>query len=87
VLQKVQSQWQRQNQINEPSQKPLVLVEIQRDGSIRVPKIDQSSGNPLYDQAALRAIVEASPFPPLPQDWSRPALRVMFRFDLERGRG
>jgi protein TonB len=87
VLQKVQSQWQRQNQINEPSQKPLVLVEIQRDGSIRIPKIDQSSGNPLYDQAALRAIVEASPFPPLPQDWSRPALRVMFRFDLERGRG
>jgi len=87
VLQKVQSQWQRQNQINEPSQKPLVLVEIQRDGSIRTPRVDQSSGNPLYDQAALRAIVEASPFPPLPQDWPRPALRVIFRFDLERGRG
>ena len=87
VLQKVQSQWQRQNQLNEPGQKPLVVVEIQRDGSIRTPKIDQSSGNALYDQAALRAIVEASPFPPLPADWSRPALRVMFRFDLERGRG
>jgi TonB family protein len=87
VLQKVQGQWQRQNQINEPNQKPMVLVEIQRDGSIRTPKIDQSSGNALYDQAALRAIVEASPFPPLPSDWSRPALRVMFRFDLEHGRG
>jgi protein TonB len=87
VLQKVQGQWQRQNQLNEPSQKPLVLVEIQRDGSIRTPRIDQSSGNPVYDQAALRAIVEASPFPPLPSDWSRPALRVLFRFDLERGRG
>jgi len=87
VLQKVQGEWQRQNQINEPGQKPLVFVEIQRDGSIRTPKIEQSSGNPLYDQAALRAIVEASPFPPLPQEWSRASLRVMFRFDLERARG
>ena len=41
----------------------------------------------LYDQAALRAIVDASPFPPLPDDWSRPSLRVMFRFDLMRDRG
>jgi protein TonB len=87
VLQKVQGEWQRQNQFNEPNQKPLVFVEIQRDGSIRPPKIEQSSGNALYDQAALRAIVEASPFPPLPQDWSRPSLRVMFRFELERARG
>jgi protein TonB len=62
-------------------------VEIQRDGSIQVPRVEQSSGNPLYDQAALRAIVDASPFPPLPQDWARPSLRVMFRFDLMRDRG
>jgi len=87
VLQKVQGQWQRQNRKNEPDQKPLVLVEIQRDGSIRTPKIEQSSGNTLYDQAALRAVVDASPFPPLPQDWSKPSLRVMFRFDLIPARG
>ncbi len=85
VLQKVQSEWQRQNQRNDPGQKPLVFVEIQRDGTIRTPKIEQSSGNSTYDQAALRAVVEASPFPPLPQEWPRPSLRVVFRFDLERG--
>ncbi len=87
VLQKVQGEWQRQNRTSEPSQKPLVLVEIQRDGSIRTPKIEQTSGNALYDQAALRAIVDASPFPPLPQDWSKPSLRVIFRFDLLPARG
>ena len=87
ILQKVQGEWQRQNRASEPDKKPLVFVEIQRDGSIRMPKIEQSSGNSLYDQAALRAIVQASPFPPLPQDWSKPSLRVMFRFDLERERG
>lgn len=85
VLQKVEGEWQRQNQRAAPTQKPLVLVEILRDGSIRMPKIDQSSGSALYDQAALRAVLDASPFPPLPEDWSRPSLRVQFRFDLERG--
>jgi protein TonB len=87
ILQKVQGQWQRQNRINEPDQKPLVLVEIGRDGSVRAPRIEQSSGNQLYDQAALRAVIEASPFPPLPQDWSKPSLKVIFRFDLTRERG
>ena len=85
VLQKVEGEWQRQNQRNQPVQRPRLLVEIQRDGSIRMPKIEESSGNALYDQAALRAVLDASPFPPLPRDWPRPSLRVQFRFDLERG--
>jgi len=87
VLQKVEERWQRQGQTAEPSQKPLILVEIQRDGSVRTPRIEKSSGNAFYDQAALRAIADASPFPPLPQDWNRPSLRVMFRFELRPERG
>lgn len=86
VLQKVEEKWQRQNQAGEPPQKPLLLVEIQRDGSLaQIATIEKSSGNALYDQAALRAIMEASPFPPLPPDWTKPSLRVLFRFDLRRG--
>ena len=82
VTQKIQIEWQRQNRVREPEQKPVVFFEIHRDGSIRPPKVEQSSGNAVYDQAALRSVVDASPFPPLPQDWSRPSLRVMMRFDL-----
>jgi protein TonB len=85
VVQQVQGEWQRQNRLSEPNQKPVLFVEIQRDGSIRTPRIAESSGNALYDQAALRAIVDASPFPPLPQEWPRPSLRVNFKFDLDRG--
>jgi protein TonB len=85
VLQKVEGQWQRQNQASDPPQKPLVYVEIQRDGSIKPPAIHKSSGNTFYDQAALRAVMEASPFPPLPPDWTKPSLRVLFTFDLRRG--
>ena len=85
VLQKVEERWQTQNRPNEPGQKPRIYVEIQRDGSIAAPRIEQSSGSTFYDRAALRAISEASPFPPLPSDWSKPALRVLFNFDLKHG--
>jgi protein TonB len=85
VLQKVEERWQTQNRPNEPGQKPRIYVEIQRDGSIASPRIEQSSGSTFYDRAALRAISEASPFPPLPSDWSKPALRVLFNFELKRG--
>ncbi|HTI56378.1 MAG TPA: TonB family protein, partial [Verrucomicrobiae bacterium] len=85
VLQKVEQEWQRQNQPNDPPQKPQVYVEIQRDGSIKSPAIHKSSGNSFYDNAALRAVMAASPFPKLPDDWSKPSLRILFTFDLRRG--
>ncbi|PYM49496.1 MAG: hypothetical protein DME10_20415 [Candidatus Rokuibacteriota bacterium] len=85
VLAKVQERWQSQKRASEPEQKPLVWVEINRDGSIATPRIERSSGNTFYDQAALRAIVEASPFPQLPADWTKPSLRILFNFELRRG--
>ena len=85
VLQKVEEHWQTQNRSNEPAQKPRIYVEIRRDGSIAAPRVEQSSGSSFYDRAALRAITEASPFPPLPADWANPSLRVLFNFDLKRG--
>lgn len=87
ILQKVEDSWTRQAKVSEPEQKPLVYVEIQRDGSITPPKIEKSSGNVFYDQAALRAILESSPFPPLPSEWPKPSLRVLFRFELQVERG
>jgi protein TonB len=85
VLQKVEEHWQTQNRSSEPAQKPRIYVEIRRDGSIAPPRIEQTSGSSFYDRAALRAITEASPFPPLPADWANPSLRVLFNFDLKRG--
>jgi protein TonB len=85
VLQKVEERWQTQNRSSEPAQKPRIYVEIRRDGSIVPPRVEQTSGSSFYDRAALRAITEASPFPPLPADWANPSLRVLFNFDLRRG--
>jgi TonB family protein len=86
AIAKVQDRWQQQNQFNEPPQKPQLLVEVLRDGSIvRIPMIEKSSGNALYDQAAVRAVMEASPFPRLPDDWAGNLLRLHINFELRRG--
>jgi TonB family protein len=49
-----------------PGQQPVAVFEITREGQISRLAIEKSSGNTDYDQAALRAITEANPFPPLP---------------------
>lgn len=86
AIAKVQDRWQRQNQFAEPPQKPQLLVEVQRDGSLaRIPMIEKTSGNALYDQAAVRAVMEASPFPKLPDDWAGNLLRLHINFELRRG--
>ena len=44
----------------------LLRFIINRDGSLAEAKILRSSGYPLLDKEALRAVHDASPFPPLP---------------------
>jgi protein TonB len=70
-----------------PGQQPVAIFEINRDGRITGLAIERPSGNPYYDQAALRAITEAAPFPPLPPEFAGPVLRVHlgFNFAAERG--
>lgn len=70
-----------------PGQQPVAVFDINRDGRVTGLAIEKPSGNPYYDQAALRAITEAAPFPPLPSDFVGPVLRVHlgFNFSAERG--
>lgn len=70
-----------------PGQQPVAVFDINRDGRVTGVAIEKPSGNPYYDQAALRAITEAAPFPPLPPDFAGPVLRVHlgFNFSAERG--
>lgn len=79
VQQKVSERW-RAPVSGGTSQRSVVLFEILRDGRIKDPIVEQTSGDSLFDQSALRAIMEASPFPPLPQDFKASSLRVHFGF-------
>jgi TonB family protein len=63
-----------------PGQQPAVIFEIGRDGRLNLARIDKSSGNAYYDQVAIRAINDAGPFPPLPDDFKKPVLRIGLQF-------
>jgi protein TonB len=61
-------------------QQPVAVFQIGRDGQVSGLAIEKTSGNALYDLSALRAITEASPFPPLPSDFQGSWLRVHLGF-------
>jgi len=84
VAEKIRAQW---NGKAIPGQQPAVIFEIRRDGRLNQVGIDKSSGNPAYDQVALRAINDAGPFPPLPDEFKKPTLRIglQFVFDPQGG--
>lgn len=44
----------------------VISVAIRRDGSVERAEVVESSGQPLLDQAALRIVRLAEPYPPLP---------------------
>lgn len=61
-----------------------VFFRIGRGGQILVqPRAPSTSGDTLYDQAALRAIASAAPFPPLPREYEGQSLGVRFAFVQE----
>ncbi|HEX3583518.1 MAG TPA: TonB family protein [Thermoanaerobaculia bacterium] len=53
-----------------------IAFTIHRDGSITDASIEQPSGNGAADRAALRAVLEASPLPPLPFGYNGTYLKV-----------
>ncbi|HXG57424.1 MAG TPA: TonB family protein [Thermoanaerobaculia bacterium] len=53
---------------------------IERDGTIRDVQTEVASGNGSFDRAAVRAVLEASPLPPLPFGYSGTYLGVHLTF-------
>lgn len=54
----------------------IVSFHIQRDGTLTGLKVAESSGYNSFDLAALRAVQNASPFPPLPRAYNHDDLGV-----------
>jgi protein TonB len=62
----------------------IATFELLRDGRIRNLKILQPSGVSSLDFSVQRAILEASPFPPIPPGFDRDSANVEFWFELKR---
>jgi TonB family protein len=61
-------------------QEAIIVLIIERDGKIQKLWFEKKSGNPIYDQTALRAIRKAEPFPPLPKEFDGNTLEIGIRF-------
>jgi len=62
--------------------KSVLTFTINRDGSVKNIRMESSSGNQSMDISAQRALANASPMPPLPNDYSGSYVNVNFDFDL-----
>jgi TonB family protein len=56
------------------------LLIVSRDGHVARFQLLKTSGNPMFDESLLRAIKQADPLPPLPEDYQGGTLEVELRF-------
>ncbi|OGC92002.1 MAG: hypothetical protein A2142_06265 [candidate division Zixibacteria bacterium RBG_16_48_11] len=78
VFAKIKSMWR--NPVRTTTLQVTIVFRIQRDGQVTNPEIEVPSGNSLYDQAALRAVLSASPLPALPTHYAGNDLTVHLNF-------
>jgi TonB family protein len=58
----------------------VIVVIIEKDGSVQKSWFEKKSGNTLYDQMAMRAIKKAEPFPPIPKELGDNPFELGIRF-------
>lgn len=84
IQQLVAQKW-RTGDVDAQTAPPVVAsFDLMRNGSIRNLQILQKSGISTLDFSVQRAILEASPFPPIPPGFDRDSARVEFVFELKR---
>ncbi len=80
LKEKISSNWVR-NYIGEGKVK--IYFQIFKDGEIKNAVIEESSGNPGLDKLALRAVLNSSPLPPLPETYTGDRLGIHLWFNYE----
>jgi TonB family protein len=63
----------------------LVRFQLHRDGSVTDLMVEGASGTPGLDASARRAVQQAQPFPPLPENYAGDVLSVGVRFTVNGG--
>ncbi|MFQ5768491.1 MAG: energy transducer TonB [Acidobacteriota bacterium] len=85
LINKLRSNWQRPLR-PDGSSAPIstrVFFRIHQNGSVSNIRLDSPSASPELDRSALRAVQQASPFPPLPPQFTKDHLDLAITFTLE----
>ena len=83
IKHKIQNVWIYPEEARQTGQQGrlLILFSIGKDGSLVKLKLLRSSGYPLLDKAALQAVKDAAPFPPLPERFGVDVLNIYATFE------
>jgi TonB family protein len=83
---KIGSRWVPPQGVDARSRpvKTTVYFRVHRDGKITQASIETSSGYAFFDQTAMRALLAATPLPPLPAGYPDNYLGVHFGFEFQQ---
>jgi len=74
MLTRIENEWRRPGLEGEVE--AIVHFVVDKDGTVRDLRLIQSSGHRPFDLAAVRAVQNASPLPPLPRSYRKDSLGV-----------
>jgi TonB family protein len=82
VWAKIKAQWTLPEdfQKGKTELESIIVMIIRRDGTVQKSWFEKRSGDALYDQMAMRAIMKAEPFPPIPKEFSDNTVEIAIRF-------
>lgn len=75
--------WQKTKPKNNQGLSALVSFNIDRNGAVFEVQIERSSKDDAYDYAAMSAVKNSDPYPPLPEDFGKEILTVTVEFKQE----
>lgn len=82
VVKKINRNWQWSTEFDRL--KTVVYFRITKTGALSEVSVKESSGDPLFDQQALRAVKLSDPLPPLPEGYEDDHLGIYFEFTFKR---
>ena len=81
ILTKISQHWRNPYQGGKQEIRATIYFKIDRQGNLLEANLEKSSGDALFDQAAIRAVYQAKNFPPFPQEMKVSVLGVHFEFE------
>jgi colicin import membrane protein len=61
--------------------KAMILLTVRRDGTILETKLKRRSGDPLFDESALKAVKRSDPLPPFPEIYKKSYAEIEIIFN------
>jgi len=80
LLNKIGQNWNNPYRNKDVILKSIVYFEVKEDGLITNIRIEDDSGDEVYNESALRAVALTKKLPPLPQEFSDDYLKVHLEF-------